>query len=804
MKKLTILLGLSILALPACRKAQTNTNTQTTEDPSKIAEELRALELEEKRLKHEIEIERLALEKDSIARQRQELNEQNEQLQEMIIALEKERTRLAEDRNRTAEENARMAEIERKLAEEKARLAQVKQRPTNNQEIPGNPKSVSALQTEYDFSVFHNRLSPHGTWFSVPQYGYVWRPNCWNQNDWHPYTLGHWVYSDCGWTWVSSEPFGWATYHYGRWVLLKNTGWCWVPGTTWGPAWVCWRNDTSHIGWAPLPPESLHWRGNDWTTYYGDSCGLTVNSYCFVRTSHFGSNISSFVFSRSDCNRIYSSTNYCGGYRFENQRAICRAIDYDIACRWIGQTIPRYQCELNTTLPNGLDPLRHVARRGDRIQFHAPDFQAPWNTALRPNRVESEIRDDLAIRSKAFNPEIQARFFSRREEERVVAAKTINDETSQKVMRRIGLREKIVNQRENLVTSIAQPAIGLKEPSATVTQEQIVPTMEQGMKHTQETRKSRESTMQIPDVALQQEGTKPDQHVPNAPEQDRSQTGEIADASTMRSGQLDNANRDSISQNQEQPRGGGLREIQGRERNPGSVIGGSQGQHNQQGPIRPSADELLADLQEKQQKALRQQQARERELGEAERRRAMEEAEKRQMSDKAAQEQMRKSQELAEAEAEQQQKEQAERMRAEQEAAITQKEQAERMRAEQEAAIAQKEQAERMRAEQEAAIAQKEQAERMRAEQEAARERQEQAERMRAEQEAVRERQEQAERMRAEQEASRERQEQAERMRAEQEAARERQDQADRMRAEQEAARERQEQAERMRQQSGQ
>jgi hypothetical protein len=75
--------------------------------------------------------------------------------------------------------------------------------------------------------------------------------------DWAPYTDGHWVYTDDGWTWVSDESFGWATYHYGRWVNLDGTGWCWVPGYTWAPAWVSWRYGGGYCGWAPLPPDSL-------------------------------------------------------------------------------------------------------------------------------------------------------------------------------------------------------------------------------------------------------------------------------------------------------------------------------------------------------------------------------------------------------------------------------------------------------------------------------------------------------------------------------------------------------------------
>ncbi len=66
------------------------------------------------------------------------------------------------------------------------------------------------------------------------------------------------VYTDDGWTWVAdpSEPWGWATYHYGRWTNLDGIGWVWVPGYTWAPAWVSWRYGGGYCGWAPLPPET--------------------------------------------------------------------------------------------------------------------------------------------------------------------------------------------------------------------------------------------------------------------------------------------------------------------------------------------------------------------------------------------------------------------------------------------------------------------------------------------------------------------------------------------------------------------
>ena len=105
------------------------------------------------------------------------------------------------------------------------------------------------------FQNFYDQLSGQGTWIQTNDYGYVFQPNV-NDPNWRPYTYGHWVNTDDGMMWASDEPFGWATYHYGRWVDLADTGWVWVPGYTWAPAWVSWRDSDDYYGWAPLPPDS--------------------------------------------------------------------------------------------------------------------------------------------------------------------------------------------------------------------------------------------------------------------------------------------------------------------------------------------------------------------------------------------------------------------------------------------------------------------------------------------------------------------------------------------------------------------
>lgn len=113
-----------------------------------------------------------------------------------------------------------------------------------------------ASSNEDSYDVFYDQLADDGQWYYDDTYGYVFQPEvAVSTSDWHPYSDGHWDDTDRGWYWNSNERFGWATYHYGRWVLVDGEGWVWVPGHEWAPAWVSWRDSEDYCGWAPLPPE---------------------------------------------------------------------------------------------------------------------------------------------------------------------------------------------------------------------------------------------------------------------------------------------------------------------------------------------------------------------------------------------------------------------------------------------------------------------------------------------------------------------------------------------------------------------
>ena len=117
-------------------------------------------------------------------------------------------------------------------------------------------------------------LDNYGGWEQTPDYGPVWIPRGVSA-DWAPYSAGHWAWvRPWGWTWVDDAPWGFAPFHYGRWVNYRDA-WCWAPGTyvarpVYAPALVGWiggpRVGVSlsiggggpPVGWFPLAPHEVY------------------------------------------------------------------------------------------------------------------------------------------------------------------------------------------------------------------------------------------------------------------------------------------------------------------------------------------------------------------------------------------------------------------------------------------------------------------------------------------------------------------------------------------------------------------
>jgi len=102
-------------------------------------------------------------------------------------------------------------------------------------------------------SMFYDALAPYGNWVDYGKYGPVWYPTKVSAS-WRPYLDGRWTPSRSGWVFETSEPWGWATYHYGNWMPTTDYGWVWSPGSTWYPSTTAWRTSDDYVGWAPIPP----------------------------------------------------------------------------------------------------------------------------------------------------------------------------------------------------------------------------------------------------------------------------------------------------------------------------------------------------------------------------------------------------------------------------------------------------------------------------------------------------------------------------------------------------------------------
>jgi hypothetical protein len=139
--------------------------------------------------------------------------------------------------------------------------------PPEEAEEPPPPEALPPPQAP-DMATFQADLAPYGRWVDTPDYGRVWVPNTGSRSDWQPYSDGHWVYTEWGWSFVADVPWGWAPFHYGRWGWSVGLGWYWVPGFVWAPAWVSWRYTNGHVAWSPYGPKGFRYdrRWPGWVT----------------------------------------------------------------------------------------------------------------------------------------------------------------------------------------------------------------------------------------------------------------------------------------------------------------------------------------------------------------------------------------------------------------------------------------------------------------------------------------------------------------------------------------------------------
>src|SRR3984957_20459329 len=149
--------------------------------------------------------------------------------------------------------------------------------------------------------VGYEDLDEQGAWRPLPEYGNVWFPSR-VEAGWAPYHNGHWSYiAPWGYTWVDDQPWGFAPFHYGRWVSVGGV-WGWIPAPprprygeyvrpVYAPALVAWVGVGTGVAWFALGPREVY-----------------VPSYPVSRRYVNNINVSNTTVNTTVINNVYNTT----------------------------------------------------------------------------------------------------------------------------------------------------------------------------------------------------------------------------------------------------------------------------------------------------------------------------------------------------------------------------------------------------------------------------------------------------------------------------------------------------------------
>jgi uncharacterized protein DUF6600/FecR-like protein len=231
----------------------------------------------------------------------------------------------------------------------------------------------------------------YGSWQYNTSYGYVWYPSV--AVGWRPYYYGRWVpYRPYGWTWVGAGPWAWPTHHYGRWGFSAGS-WFWIPGRTWGPAWVSWAYAPGYVSWCPLG-----WN-NRAVLSFGFNFGYDPwRAWTVLPYGHFGHG--------------YVHVNYVGGYGF-NAHTRGAFVPRYTAPAYRGYAVPRSSTPIyvaGTARPRGqgstvytnLDPnASRVGQGGRRVIVGEPRSRV---TEVTPGSPTTGERSRAVVRGVPAQP----------------------------------------------------------------------------------------------------------------------------------------------------------------------------------------------------------------------------------------------------------------------------------------------------------------------------------------------------------------------------------------------------------------
>lgn len=249
--------------------------------------------------------------------------------------------------------------------------------------------SDSYDNSEVTYQTFYNQLQPYGNWINNAEYGNIWQPYA--SKGFRPYeTSGHWVSTVDGWAWASDYNWGWAPFHYGRWLFDQSIGWAWVPGYEWAPAWVTWGQYNNYYAWAPLAPGINISFGNAWRA--------PSNYWSFVPRNYINySNLNRYTV-RNNYNTNVNNITIINNYNSYNQTNFYyRGPDYREVERFTHRSITPIG------IASAQQPGPSRVRRNE-FEIYRPSRSA--NNVSSPNAANGTRQYNGAVRSASPNQEI--------------------------------------------------------------------------------------------------------------------------------------------------------------------------------------------------------------------------------------------------------------------------------------------------------------------------------------------------------------------------------------------------------------
>ncbi len=291
-------------------------------------------------------------------------------------------------------------------------------------------------------------LRGHGEWVDVDA-GHAWRP--YSSSGWRPFTRGYWTHTPGGYYWVSSDPWGGFTSHYGSWSLHPYHGWVWYPGNVFSPAQVTWYWGPTHVAWIPSGYYSHHYRSRG---YFGFG----------LRLGHYGWAGGSWGY--------YSDWTFCPTRYFgwRSYRSAWRS-GYEVG-RSARHDVPRGVITTTTRgIPRGFSDrpeslLQHLTRDRDRgAERKLPDVTS---FVARRSGLSSEVREAVGARPASRGSLMDRATRGATSERTIVDRSDLRSRTTE-TTRRTSAIERFRSDQPTAARALpARPDLGRREAAAGV------------------------------------------------------------------------------------------------------------------------------------------------------------------------------------------------------------------------------------------------------------------------------------------------------------------------------------------------